>query len=129
MAQYQHVSVEVLSVPEFAAWARISEAWAWKLVARREVLSVKRGRRRLIPKDAAFLWLFGASGGEEILAQTAREKPKEYADMLAKMQEDKALSERLNNLWTKEGEAVLRRAAEEKPEEFQAMINKLMGVK
>lgn len=49
-----------LSVPAFCAWAGISKAWAWQLIANGTVGSVKRGRRRLIPLQDARAWLAGA---------------------------------------------------------------------
>ncbi|MFM7404746.1 MAG: helix-turn-helix domain-containing protein [Erythrobacter sp.] len=48
-----------LSVPDFAAWAGISEPWAWKQIYSGQVRSVKRGRRRLVPMEAARAWLAG----------------------------------------------------------------------
>lgn len=62
MTQHHQVTMEpgAMSIPTFAAWASISEPWAWKLVHRGEVRSVKLGRRRLVPFEAARAWL--ASG-------------------------------------------------------------------
>ena len=54
-----HIPVEAgaLSVRDFCQWARISEAWAWRLIAEGRLASVKRGRRRLIPIEDAKEWL------------------------------------------------------------------------
>lgn len=46
-----------LSVPAFCAWAGVSPAWAWKLIAEKQIGSVKRGRRRIIPMADAKAWL------------------------------------------------------------------------
>lgn len=61
MTHSHQIAIEpgAMSVPVFAAWASISEPWAWKLVHRGELNSVKLGRRRLIPMEAARAWLAG----------------------------------------------------------------------
>lgn len=57
----QNIPLEpgAMSVPDFAAWAGISEPWAWKQIYSGDLRSVKRGRRRLVPMDAARAWLNG----------------------------------------------------------------------
>lgn len=46
-----------LSVDGFCKWAGVSPAWAWKLIAEKQIGSVKRGRRRMIPMVDAKAWL------------------------------------------------------------------------
>ena len=57
--QEQTIEPGALTVAGFCQWAGVSPAWTWRLIAQGQLGSVKRGKRRLIPMEAARAWLAG----------------------------------------------------------------------